>query len=95
MATCQDVEMRLFSGTQTSVGEPAHGSDMASHMFSNTTWGVIRNLFVLFENFCMMGTSNGAGLLSLDEGSAPRDLALVDVVSYICTAYYSDVAELL
>jgi hypothetical protein len=32
MTTCHEVEMRLFSGTQTSVGEPARGSEIASHL---------------------------------------------------------------
>jgi hypothetical protein len=70
MATCHDVEMRLFSGTQTSVGEPAYGSEMASHMFSNTTWGVIRNLCVLFGNFCMRHLKSFRGIyLSIQSDS--------------------------
>ena len=35
MATCHEVEMLLFCATQTSVGEPARGSEMASHLISN------------------------------------------------------------
>jgi hypothetical protein len=58
MATCHEVEMLLFCGTQTSVGEPARGSEIASHLLSNVAGGTIRNLFVMFQFFCMMGTFN-------------------------------------
>ena len=58
MAICHDVEMLLFSGTQTSVGEPARGSEFASHLISNVSGGTVRNVFVLFQYFCMMGTFN-------------------------------------
>jgi hypothetical protein len=58
MGICHDVEMLLFSGTQTSVGEPARGSEFASHLISNVSGGTIRNVFVLFQYFCMMGTFN-------------------------------------
>ena len=58
MAICHDVEMLLFSGTQTSVGEPARGSEFASHLLSNVSGGSIRNVFILFQYFCLMGTFN-------------------------------------
>lgn len=58
MATCHDVEMRLFCATQTSVGEPARGSEIASHLIANVAGGTIRNVFIIFQYFCMMGTFN-------------------------------------
>jgi hypothetical protein len=58
MALCHEVEMLLFCGTQMSVGEPARGSEIASHLISNVAGGTIRNVFVMFQYFSMMGTFN-------------------------------------
>ena len=58
MATCHSVEMLLFCGTQTSVGEPARGSEMASHLICNVAGGTIRNAFIMFKHFSLMGTFN-------------------------------------
>jgi hypothetical protein len=58
MSACHDAEMLLFSGTQVSVGEPARGSEIASNLIGNVSGGTIRNVFVLFQYFCMMGTFN-------------------------------------
>lgn len=58
MALCHEVEMLLFCGTQTSVGEPARGSEIASHLISNIAGGTIRNVLVMFQYFSMMGTFN-------------------------------------
>jgi len=58
MGICHEVEMLLFSGTQTSVGEPARASEIASNSVRNVTGGTIRNIVVLFQYFCMMGTFN-------------------------------------
>jgi hypothetical protein len=58
MAACHNVEMLLFCGTQTSVGEPARGSEIASHLIDNVAGGTIRNVFIMFQYFCMMGTFN-------------------------------------
>ena len=64
MALCHELEMLLFCGTQTSVGEPARGSEIASHLLVNVTAGTIRNVFVLFQYFCMMGTFNKTSSLT-------------------------------
>lgn len=58
MALCHEVEMLLFCGTQTSVGEPARGSEIASHLINNIAGGTIRNVLVMFQYFSMMGTFN-------------------------------------
>jgi hypothetical protein len=58
MALCHEVEMLLFCGTQTSVGEPARGSEIASHLISNVAGGTIRNVLVMLQYFSMMGTFN-------------------------------------
>jgi hypothetical protein len=58
MAFCHEVEMLLFSATQTSVGEPARASEMASNLARNVTGGTIRNTLIMFQYFCMMGTFN-------------------------------------
>jgi hypothetical protein len=58
MALCHEVEMLLFCGTQTSVGEPARGSEIASHLINNISGGTIRNVLVMFQYFSMMGTFN-------------------------------------
>jgi hypothetical protein len=58
MDFCHEVEMLLFSGTQTSVGEPGRGTEVASHLVCNVSGGSIRNVFVMFQFFCMMGTFN-------------------------------------
>ena len=64
MATCHEVEMLLFCGTQTSVGEPARGSEIASHLIDNVTAGTIRNVLIMFQYFCMMGTFNKTSALT-------------------------------
>lgn len=58
MAACHEVEMLLFCGTQTSVGEPARGSEIASHLIANVSGGTLRNVLVMFQYLCMMGTFN-------------------------------------
>jgi hypothetical protein len=58
MSASHDAEMLLFCGTQLSVGEPARGSEIASNLVGNVSGGTIRNVFVLFQYFCMMGTFN-------------------------------------
>jgi hypothetical protein len=58
MALCHEVEMLLFCGTQTSVGEPARATEIASHLIANVPGGTIRNALVMFQYFCMMGTFN-------------------------------------
>ena len=58
MQCCHEVEMMLFSGTQTSVGEPARATEIASHLLENVSGGTLRNIFVMFQYFCMMGTFN-------------------------------------
>lgn len=58
MAICHEVEMLLFCATQTSVGEPARGSEMASHLIGNVAGGTIRNAFIMFQQFSLMGTFN-------------------------------------
>lgn len=64
MALCHELEMLLFCGTQTSVGEPARGTEIASHLLGNIAAGTIRNVFVLFQHFCMMGTFNKTSSLT-------------------------------
>lgn len=56
--------MLLFCGTHTSVGEPPRGSEIASHLIGNVTGGTIRNVFVMFQYFCMMGTFNKTSALT-------------------------------
>jgi hypothetical protein len=58
MDLCHELEMMLFAATQTSVGEPARGTEIASHLIGNVSGGSIRNVFVMFQYFCMMGTFN-------------------------------------
>lgn len=72
MAICHDVEMLLFCGTQTSVGEPARGSEIASHLISNVSGGTIRNVFVMFQFFCMMGTFNKTSALTEHDATMMR-----------------------
>lgn len=55
---CHNAEMKLFSATQTSVGEPGRGTEVASHLIENISGGTIRNAFTMFQYFCMMGTFN-------------------------------------
>jgi hypothetical protein len=57
MALYHKVEMLLFCGTQTSVGEPGRASEMASHLIGNVSGGAIRTVFMLFQFICLMGTS--------------------------------------
>ena len=73
MATYHEVEMLLFCGTQTSVGEPARGSEIASHLVSNVAGGIIRNLLIMFQYPCMMGTFNKTSHLT------EHDLAMMRV----------------
>ena len=58
MQSCHTLEMMLFSGTQTTVGEPARGTEIASHRLENVSGGTLRNVLVMFQYFCMMGTYN-------------------------------------
>ena len=58
MDTCHEIEMKLFAGTQTSVGEPARGTEIASNVIENVEGGTLRNILNLFQYFTMMGTFN-------------------------------------
>jgi hypothetical protein len=58
MKLCHDVEMKLFAGTQTSVGEPARATEIGSHIIENVPGGTIRNTLNMFQYFSMMGTFN-------------------------------------
>ena len=58
MSACHDAEMLFFCRTQLSVGEPAQGLEIASNMVCNVSGSTIRNVFNLFQHFCMMGTFN-------------------------------------
>jgi hypothetical protein len=73
MAICHEVEMLLFCGTQTSVGEPARATEIASHSISNVPGGTIRNVLVMFQYFCMMGTFNKTS------SSTGRDVTMMRV----------------
>ena len=64
MALCHEVEMLLFCGTQTSVGEPARASELASNLIGNVAGGTLRNALIMFQYFCMMGTFNKTGNLT-------------------------------
>ncbi len=64
MALCHEVEMLLFSGTQTSVGEPGRASELASNLITNIAGGTIRNVLAMFQYFSMMGTYNKTGNLT-------------------------------
>ena len=56
MEACHQVEMMLFASTQTSVGEPGQGIEIALHLISNVSGSNVRNVFIMFQYFCMMGT---------------------------------------
>jgi hypothetical protein len=58
MKICHDVEMKLFSGTQTSVGEPARATEIGTHLIENVPGGTTRNTLNMFQYFSMMGTFN-------------------------------------
>jgi hypothetical protein len=73
MYSCHEVEMMLFSGTQTSVGEPARGTEIASHLVGNVSGGTIRNVLVMFQYFCMMGTFNKTSYM------IERDMTMMQV----------------
>jgi hypothetical protein len=60
MHACHETEMMLFAGTQTSVGETGRATELASHLVENVPGGSIRNILVMFQYFCMMGTYNKA-----------------------------------
>jgi hypothetical protein len=58
MKSCHEVEMKLFSATHTSVGKPARGTEIGTHVIENVTGGTLRNVLIMFQYFCMMGTYN-------------------------------------
>jgi hypothetical protein len=58
MDLAHEVEMKLFCATQTSVGEPGRGTEVASHLIRNVAGGTIRNVLLMFQFFVMMGTFN-------------------------------------
>jgi hypothetical protein len=58
MKSCHEVEMKLFCGTHTSVGEPARATEFGMHLIENVSGGTLRNVLVMFQYFCMMGTFN-------------------------------------
>ena len=64
MEVCHDVEMKLFVGSHTSVGEPARATEFATHLLSNVSGGSIRNVFVIFQHLCLMGTFNKSSHLT-------------------------------
>jgi hypothetical protein len=72
MEVCHNVEMLLFSGTQTSVGEPAQTTEIASQLIGNVGGGGTRNVLVMFQFLCMMGTYKTGHLTE-------RDIAMMRV----------------
>jgi hypothetical protein len=73
MDIAHDVEMKLFSGTQMTVGGPGRGTEVASHLIRNVSGGSIRNILILFQHFLMMGTFNKTSHLT------DRDMTMVRV----------------
>jgi hypothetical protein len=73
MDIAHKVEMKLFSCTQTTVGEPGRGTEVASHLVRNVAAGSIRNIFVMFQFLVMMGTFNKVSHLS------ERDMSMIRV----------------
>ncbi|KAF9491147.1 hypothetical protein BDN71DRAFT_1434142 [Pleurotus eryngii] len=71
--TCHEVEMHLSVVTQLSAGEPGRGTELASHLIRNISGGSIRNVFVIFQYFCLMGTYNKTSHLS------DQDLTMIRV----------------
>lgn len=55
---CHEFEMLLFVAAHLTVGEPPRGTEFASHSIRNIPGGSIRNVFVLFQHLCLMGTFN-------------------------------------
>ncbi len=64
MALCHEVEMLLFSGTQNSVGELGHASELTSNLITDIAGGTIWNVLAMFQYFSIMGTYNKTGNLT-------------------------------
>lgn len=67
-----EVEMMMFVGSQSSGGEPGRGTEIASHLIRNISGGSIRNVVVMFQYFCLMGTYNKTSHLSERDATMVR-----------------------
>jgi hypothetical protein len=73
MEIAHQVEMKLFAGTQTTVGEPGRGTEVASHLIRNVAGGTLRNIFIMFQYFITMGTFNKTSHIT------DRDMTMIRV----------------
>lgn len=73
MEIAHEVEMKLFSSTQMTVGEPGRGTEVASHLIRNAAGGSLRNVFIMFQFFVTMGTFNKTSHIS------DRDITMIRV----------------
>lgn len=69
---CEAFEMMLFSAAHATVGEPARGSEFASHTIRNISAGTIRNIFVVFQYFALMGTFNKSSHITTKHSTIMR-----------------------
>jgi hypothetical protein len=72
MQVAHEVEMKLFSATQTTVGEGGRGVEVANHLFRNAAGGSTRNVFNLFQFLILMGTYNKTSSLTEREDNMIR-----------------------
>jgi hypothetical protein len=58
MEAAHKVEMKMFSVTQVTAGEPPRAVESAAHLFRNVAGGTLRNVFIMFQHLVLMGTYN-------------------------------------
>jgi hypothetical protein len=58
MDTIHNIQMDLFILTVLMFGEPGHGTELAAHLLNNVAGGSIRNIFTLFNLFCLRSLFN-------------------------------------
>lgn len=77
MDAIHHLQMDLFVLTVLTFGEPGRGTELAAHLLNNVAGGSIRNVFMLFNLFCLRGSYNKTSHASHED----KTMARIPIVS--------------
>jgi hypothetical protein len=72
MVEIYQLQMKLFILTLLTFGSPGRGTELLSHLIRNVAGGSVRNVFVLFNIFCLRGSFNKTTHLTLHDRAMVR-----------------------
>jgi hypothetical protein len=72
MDAIHSLQMDLFVLTVLTFGEPGRGTELAAHLLNNVPGGSIRNVFALFNLFCLRGSFNKTSHASHEDKTMAR-----------------------